>query len=98
MSALDMMQHSMLAAIQPILSLQERQSNALCLKHAINNLLQADYFSRSDLDGIARALPHQGYRFLNPHKWLCFGNYDVVWSEFCSAVQTLGNVGFETLC
>ena len=50
----------------------------MCLKHALNNLLQSAYFSKVDLDDIAKALPQQGYRLFNPHKWLLFGNYDVV--------------------
>ena len=58
--------------------MQERQQGALCLKHAINNLLQQNYFSKADMDRIAKSLPRQGFRLFNPHKYLCLGNYDVV--------------------
>lgn len=66
--------------------MQECQKRALCLKHALNNLSQRPQFSKKDLDRIAKVLPRQGFRILNPHKSLFLGDYDVV-GTYVEAVQ-----------
>lgn len=45
----------------------ERQQAALCAQHALNMLLQGDYFSASDLAEIARRLDQEENIVLDPN-------------------------------
>eukprot|EP00792_Barthelona_sp_PAP020_P003019 TRINITY_DN1471_c0_g1_i1.p1 TRINITY_DN1471_c0_g1~~TRINITY_DN1471_c0_g1_i1.p1 ORF type:complete len:201 (+),score=43.14 TRINITY_DN1471_c0_g1_i1:37-603(+) len=55
----------------------ERQTSQYCLKHALNHLLQEEYFSVNDLNAISYELtPFSFFRF-NPHKSFFGGNWDV---------------------
>ncbi|KAK9805704.1 hypothetical protein WJX72_012559 [[Myrmecia] bisecta] len=55
----------------------ERQSRQLCLKHTLNNLLQHQAFTQRELDDLAFTLTNTRVPFLNPHRTVFLGNYDV---------------------
>lgn len=72
----------------------ERQSRQLCLKHALNNVLQRAAFSRGDLDGIAAGLWPAGGVFgtlRSPHYTPWLGNYDVSVLEVALVAQHMVN-------
>lgn len=73
----------------------ERQSRQLCLKHALNNVLQREAFSRAALDGIAAGLePGRGAlgALLSPHATPWLGNYGVSVLEV--ALASVNKVGY----
>jgi josephin len=46
----------------------ERQSLQLCALHVLNNLLQEQVFSKSDLDSICLELAPGSFSWWNPHR------------------------------
>ena len=69
--------------------MQERQRYSLCLKHTLNNLLQAPHFTKGDLDQIAHRLTPTKLRLFNPHATI-LGNHDV--NVLTAALQDVGLV------
>ena len=69
--------------------MQERQRYSLCLKHTLNNLLQAPHFTKGDLDQIAQRLTPTKLRLFNPHATI-LGNHDV--NVLMAALQEVGLV------
>ena len=54
----------------------ERQVRQMCALHVLNNLFQAEAFSKGQLDTICKELDPESW--FNPHKSaLGLGNYDV---------------------
>ena len=69
--------------------MQERQRFSLCLKHTLNNLLQAPHFTKLDLDQIAQRLTPTKLRLFSPHATI-LGNHDV--NVLMAALQEVGLV------
>ena len=71
----------------------ERQSLQLCALHVVNNLMQQQEFSKSELDAICLELAPDSYPWWNPHRSpLGLGNYDV--NVIMTALQRRG---FDTV-
>ena len=71
----------------------ERQSLQLCALHVVNNLMQRQEFSKSELDAICLELAPDSYPWWNPHRSpLGLGNYDV--NVIMTALQRRG---FDTV-
>ncbi|CAG8496151.1 8794_t:CDS:2 [Paraglomus occultum] len=77
----------------------ERQRLWLCGQHAVNSLLQAEVYTKSDMDKIAETLNIRtdvearswlSY-YINPHKSIIIGNYDVN-----VIIEALSEQGLET--
>ncbi|GFR42015.1 hypothetical protein Agub_g2830, partial [Astrephomene gubernaculifera] len=69
----------------------ETQRRQMCLKHTLNNLLQSEAFTATDLDRMADGMtPPTLLGLRSPHRTPLFGNYDVNVLEL--ALQQHGKV------